>query len=329
MDKTKMPDELLKFIHDPNLQRALRRDDMDLINFKRHMRVFAWFSPHTMPFIDFEDDEDTIKEYGTKAELLTFSLIFGNAENQGLKRDVKRAIKISSDAIKVYETKRPSKGKKVIEISQTPEWDNFVEWIKKYAEWQILLGTAYAYDGDYVKASYHLMKGLNTDALNLSLAYCDFARYIFKKLKELPKTEAKYEGVGFNAETPMGSEAKYEGVGFNAETPMGSVGKRVYLDASAAIQTIPEMEGKEGEILIARKPEGLDVVYGSLERKGSVCNSQKMMIDIYETLLIDKDYNLKTVRFYFNGYFGKENNMIRIADNFTTLRDAFLLKLQR
>ena len=311
MDKTKMPDELLKFIHDPNLQRALRRDDMDLINFKRHMRVFAWFSPHTMPFIDYEDDEDTIKEYGTKAEMLTFSLIFGNAENQGLKRDVKRAIQISSDAIKVYETKRPSKGKKVIEISQTPEWDNFVEWIKKYAEWQILLGTAYAYDGDYVKASYHLMKGLNTDALNLSLAYCDFARYIFKKLKALPKTEAKYEGVGFNAETPM-----------------GSVGKRVYLDASAAIQTIPEMEGNEGEILIARKPEGLDVVYGSLERKGSVCNSQKMMIDIYETLLIDKDYNLKTVRFYFNGYFGEENNMIRIADNFT-LRDAFLLKLQQ
>lgn len=305
MDKTKMPDELLKFIHDPNLQRALRRDDMDLINFKRHMRVCPWFSPYTIPFIDYEDDEDTIKEYGTKAELLTFSLIFGNAENQGLKRDVKRAIKISSDAIKVYETKRPSKGKNVIEISQTPEWDNFVEWIKKYAEWQILLGTAYAYDGDYVKASYHLMKGLNTNALNLSLAYCDFARYIFKKLKELPK-----------------SEAKYEGVGFNAETPMGSVGKRVYLDASAAIQTIPEMEGYEGEILIARKPEGLDVVYGSLERKGSVCNSQKMMIDIYETLLIDKDYNLKTVRFYFNGYFGKENNMIRIADNFTTLRDA-------
>lgn len=105
MDKTKMPDELLKFIQDPNLQRALRRDDMDLINFKRHMRVFAWFSPHTMPFIDYEDDEDTIKEYGTKAEMLTFSLIFGNAENQGLKRDVKRAIQISSDAIKVYETK--------------------------------------------------------------------------------------------------------------------------------------------------------------------------------------------------------------------------------
>lgn len=311
MDKTKMPDELLKFIHDPNLQRALRRDDMNEINFKRHMRVCPWFSPYTIPFIDYEDDEDTIKEYGTKAEMLTFSLIFGNAENQGLKRDVKRAIKISSDAIKVYETKRPSKGKKVIEISQTPEWDNFVEWIKKYAEWQILLGTAYAYDGDYVKASYHLMKGLNTDALNLSLAYCDFARYIFKKLKALPKTEAKYEGVGFNAETPM-----------------GSVGKRVYLDASAAIQTIPEMEGNEGEILIARKPEGLDVVYGSLERKGSDCNSQKMMIDIYETLLIDKDYNLKTVRFYFNGYFGEENNMIRIADNFT-LRDAFLLKLQQ
>ena len=311
MDKTKMPDELLKFIHDPNLQRALRRDNMNEINFKRHMRVCPWFSPYTIPFIDYEDDEDTIKEYGTKAEMLTFSLIFGNAENQGLKRDVKRAIQISSDAIKVYETKRPSKGKKVIEISQTPEWDNFVEWIKKYAEWQILLGTAYAYDGYYVKASYHLMKGLNTDALNLSLAYCDFARYIFKKLKELPKTEAKYEGVGFNAETPM-----------------GSVGKRVYLDASAAIQTIPEMEGNEGEILIARKPEGLDVVYGSLERKGSVCNSQKMMIDIYETLLIDKDYNLKTVRFYFNGYFGEENNMIRIADNFT-LRDAFLLKLQQ
>ena len=311
MDKTKMPDELLKFIHDPNLQRALRRDNMNEINFKRHMRVCPWFSPYTIPFIDYEDDEDTIKEYGTKAEMLTFSLIFGNAENQGLKRDVKRAIQISSDAIKVYETKRPSKGKNVIEISQTPEWDNFVEWIKKYAEWQILLGTAYAYDGDYVKASYHLMKGLNTDALNLSLAYCDFARYIFKKLKELPKTEANYEGVGFNAETPM-----------------GSVGKRVYLDASAAIQTIPEMEGNEGEILIARKPEGLDVVYGSLERKGSVCNSQKMMIDIYETLLIDKDYNLKTVRFYFNGYFGEENNMIRIADNFT-LRDAFLLKLQQ
>lgn len=55
----------------------------------------------------------------------------------------------------------------------------------------------------------------------------------------------------------------------------------------------------------------------SLIRKGSTTSvATPCMIDIYETYVIDKDFNLKKVTFYFNGYFSRGKAVVRLPDGF-------------
>ena len=49
--------------------------------------------------------------------------------------------------------------------------------------------------------------------------------------------------------------------------------------------------------------------YGNLRRLGSTQNNQfRNCIDIYEVLAIDRNFKLKKIRFYFNGYFTPQNS---------------------
>ena len=49
--------------------------------------------------------------------------------------------------------------------------------------------------------------------------------------------------------------------------------------------------------------------YGNLRRLGSTQNNQfRNCIDIYEVLAIDRNFKLKKIRFYFNGYFTTQNS---------------------
>ena len=99
---------------------------------------------------------------------------------------------------------------------------------------------------------------------------------------------------------------------------MGCVsGDQAALDAQIALTVIPDMEGNNGEVLVIWN--GQTGTYGKLVRRGSTYGSTNF-IDIYETFLIDKDYNLKKVRFFFNGYRNWRNpdgkQEIRVADGF-------------
>ncbi|MDR2202229.1 MAG: hypothetical protein LBP26_05655 [Clostridiales bacterium] len=83
-----------------------------------------------------------------------------------------------------------------------------------------------------------------------------------------------------------------------------------------ALLLIPEFEGKNDEVLFAHNSFAGDM-YGYLRRLGSTKGATDEMIDIYETLLIDKNYNLKKIEFYWNGYFQSEiGGRIRLPSGF-------------
>ena len=112
--------------------------------------------------------------------------------------------------------------------------------------------------------------------------------------------------------------AEYKGCGFSKDNPMGSCGGTILI-SQYANEIISNMEGDNGEIIVAKV--GRFGLYGHLVRLVS-CGSVKMengndnIIDLYETYVIDSDYNLKKVKIYFNGYFERSKKSIRLADGF-------------
>lgn len=178
------------------------------------------------------------------------------------------------------------------------ENDVYMKWLHDYAVTEMLLGTIYAYKNDDVRAAYHMMLSLRTKQLTLNTQYCDFIKYIFQKIQSFAIEDDSYTGCGFSVSNPM-----------------GSTGGTTLL-ANRAMQIIPEMEGDNGEVIIARW--GSTGLFGHLQRLGASFDEKtQTMIDIYETILIDSNFQVKKVRFFFNGYFrfpGK--NSIKIASGF-------------
>ena len=199
-----------------------------------------------------------------------FAKIFGSF---GFEQSLDEAESICKIMIKELEKVKPIANQK----RDNEEW---MLWQNQYGEIQIQLGTVYAYKQEFIKAAYHFMLGLKSDMVNLNMPYCDFIRFIVAKLVDLPKSKVEYQGRGFTPTNPMGCVSR----------------EKIVLDAQIAMSVIPEMEGDKGEVIVARK--GNMVFYGHLERRGSVAGK----IDIYETWLIDNEYNLKIINFYFNGY---------------------------
>ncbi len=189
-----------------------------------------------------------------------------------------------------------------LDIKEDSEKENFLLWRNNvYAKIQILYGTIYAYMGEYIKSSYYFIKGLKSDCVTLNRHYCEFIQYILSKLGGLVKETAEYKGCGFSKDNPMGSCG-------------GTI-----LIAQYAKEIITAMEGDNGEVIIAKA--GRAGFYGHLVRLGNcgsilTDNGNDNVIDLYETYVIDSDYNLKRVKFYFNGYFDNGRKAIRLADGF-------------
>lgn len=184
---------------------------------------------------------------------------------------------------------------------QDKSMDNpaFAKWIGLFSQYYILWGTAFAYQNNYIVAAQCLMNGLKTRAINLSMPYCDFIKYILAKVSEMPAEIANYEGCGFSVDEPMGS----------TELNGGS------LNTFAAEMIISALEGDNGEIILSHYGEQ---TYGSIKRLGSA-NSKSFgnCIDVYEVLAIDRKSKLKKIRFYFNGYFSSQSgNIIKLPKGF-------------
>mgnify|MGYP006987512873 CR=1 FL=1 len=231
----------------------------------------------------FDAKDKTLSEIS----LVILSFIFGCYH---CKIDLDFAQRMSFALLHVSESYRPTGNFDVLN-------NRYLLWLSEMAVSYILLGTVFSYKKEYIKASYYFMLGLQTGVINLNLPYCDFISYILKKLDELPKTDCNYSGCGFDKENPMGAV----------------IGKNLIAQLSRDI--ISEMKGLNGEIIVAHR--GNSQFYGHLTRLGSTCNSKNQMIDIYETYLIDKNYNLYKIKLFFNGYFtGGLTETIKIAKGF-------------
>jgi hypothetical protein len=165
--------------------------------------------------------------------------------------------------------------------NNTRKGDEYMSWLSAVGALNVLLGTMYAYKQEIVKASYYFLQGLKTEMVQINTPYTDFIRHVLSKLGNIEKNEAEHEGIGYSADNPIGS------VDSN---------KRM-LVAQAAMQIIPDLVSDNGDILVCHI--GTSAPYGYLERIGSTHGN----IDIYETWLIDKEFNLKSIKFYWDGYF--------------------------
>ena len=131
------------------------------------------------------------------------------------------------------------------------------------------------------------------------MPYCDFIKYIISKVEEMPAELAVYDGCGFSADEPMGSPDLEGGT----------------LNARSAEMIISELEGDNGEFILSYF--GMHK-YGNLKRLGSTYSSKfSNPIDVYEVLAVDKNFDVKKIRFYFNGYFTSQNrNTVRLPKGF-------------
>ena len=183
--------------------------------------------------------------------------------------------------------------------NKSPKNPDFVQWIGLFAQCNILLGTVFAYLHNYTIAAALLMNGLKTRAVNLFMPYCDFIKYVLSKVEEMPAEIACYDRCGFSADKPMGS----------IELDSGT------LNARAAEIVISSLEGDNGEIILSYCGEQK---YGNLKRLGSTSSENfSNRIDVYEVLAIGRHFQLKKIRFYFNGYFSPQNRLnIRLPKGF-------------
>ena len=218
-----------------------------------------------------------------------FAMIFGAF---GYSVNLTRARSIALIKLGQIENRKPK--------DKSPDNPEFIRWLGLFAQYNILLGTVYAYRHEYHIATSLLMNGLKTRAINLFMPYCDFIKYVLSKVAEMPAEIAHYDGCGFSADEPMGSTELNGGT----------------LHASAAEMIISSLEGDNGEIILSYYG---GQKYGNLKRLGST-NSNKFRncIDVYEVLVIDRRFNLKKIRFYFNGYFSSRKGFsIRLPKGFS------------
>lgn len=208
----------------------------------------------------------------TSAFRRIFALIFGSF---GFEKDLNAAEAMCHAVLEHLDGIKPTHW-------DTDEAD---EWLNKYGGAEILLGTVCVYAGRTVEGVYHFMNGLGTYAIGLNTVYSDFIRMIINKLEDVHCGEANYSGRGFSADFPMGFK------------PAAAAS----LFAQAALDVIPGMSGKNGEVIVAKRFD-IPHPFGSLKRFSVDSALQPHIVDVYESYVIDKDFNLKKAKFYFNGY---------------------------
>lgn len=266
---------------------------MDEECFANLQKECCWFTLplfEQLPNVDPNKDvlNDPLWENDTYIQRHIFAMIFGGL---GYSIDLKNAKLLATIKFGQVEKQCPS--------DKSLDNPSYVRWLGLYAQYNILLGTVFAYLHNYPPAAYLLMNGLKTRAINLFMPYCDFIKHIISKAEQMPFESAEYLGCGFSVNEPMG------GVELNG----GSLFTHV------AEMLIPSLEGDNGEMVLAYHGSQR---YGNLKRLGST-NSPSFhnIIDVYEVLLITRKFEIKKLSLYFNGYFTYENkHLIRVPSGF-------------
>ena len=210
---------------------------------------------------------------------IIFAKIFGKNDDT---INLDEAENICLEILKVLAKRKPQK----FDVKDR----DIVLWLYEYASINILLGTVYAYKKEYVKSAYHFIAGIKKEAVNLNAPYSDFIKYVFSKLETEKKQKANYKGKGFSVEDFAGIKIEKED-------------DRIFVPYFAE-SLVSKMEGEKGEMVVAYR--GRRSMFGCFNRLGSTLDKNtNTHIDKYETFLIDKDYKLKEIVFYFSNYIRK------------------------
>lgn len=236
-----------------------------------------WFELGCANYID-RDTFFEKKEYSEIEKLqYMIALIFGSS---GFERDLDKAETLALAYYNDLLQKKPLVNRRIDD-------ENWMGWQKQFARVSLIIGSLNAVREEYVKAVYHFMRALKTQALILCNPFLTYVEHFVKKIQEMPCEEIKREGWGYSKDMPMGSTVKAGGVPHRAIAPF----------------VFAALEGREGDVIVFFQDRNSTVI-GPLERKGSIMGaSSEHMIDIYETLMIDRDYNLFKLQLYFNSCF--------------------------
>ena len=266
---------------------------MDEKVFAELQKECCWFTLtifEQLPEVDPSKDvlNDPIWRNDTYVQRHIFAMIFGGF---GCSVDLEKAKLLATIKFGQVEKQCPK--------DKSIDNPTYVRWLGLYAQYNILLGTVFAYLHNYPMAAYLLMNGLKSRAVNLFLPYCDFIKYILAKVSDMPSEPAEYFGCGFSADEPMG------GVELNGGTLLTNMAEII----------IPALEGDDGEQILAFRG---NQIYGNLKRRGSTnSHNFRNCIDIYDVLLITRRFEIKRFRLYFNGYFTRENRyLIKLPQGF-------------
>lgn len=174
---------------------------MDEDLFTALQKEICWFAfspfeklPPIDPTLDLDDLATGVGD--TRVQRHAFAMIFGA---HGYQRDLKRAKILCAAKLGSLEQIEP----KTKDLNDP----QYAFWLNQLAKYNILLGTIFAYEHDYILAAALLMNGLKTGAIDLSNAYCDFIRFVLSKVEEMPAPLMECEGLGFSADDPMGGTA--------------------------------------------------------------------------------------------------------------------------
>lgn len=275
------------------------RMEMDKGTFAAVMERNPWFAltPERLPI----PRKDAAEMHYTEFKRSIFAYIFGSF---GFEKDLAKAEQCCHLGIYKLSGRMP-----LYPFTADERW---IEWLREYGEFNILLGTVYAYMGKTTRSVYYFMKAFNTEALSLGAPYSNFIRHMTSKLDDEPCSDAGYTGRGFCAEEPMGFLPS----------------KDAFLYARAALEIIPSLVGLDGE-LIAAKKSSTGIPYGSMRRYSVSDKQQPHIIDVYEAYVIDRNFNLKKASFYFNGYMPRsDRSSILLPNGFSVqsnspLRDIY------
>lgn len=259
------------------------------------MKMQLWFNDSFM-FGGIKGDNGDIKKIDfskvTKRKKLSlnerFQLIFGKLfGGYGLERDLQSAKELAEKLLEYINKQKPK-----YDINN----NDYFQWLHYWGQINVLLGTVYAYTDENIKSNYHLFAGAKTNVVLLNQTYNDFMRYMVKELAKLPKEKAGFDNYGFEKDLPMGYISSGDCV----------------LQSKTALKIIAELENANGYVVPAiYDSRG---VLGYLKRIGStITKNSNFNCDIYETYLINEQYNLKTINFYFNGYSSQKEEKPKIV----------------
>lgn len=250
--------------------------------------------------------DQLIKETKKKTELDPYieSYIIGYSLFGMLKKQISlpEAEKRAATLLEKVEGARPTDCKQQVGDDN----ENFNEWARDYAAVNFLVAVIAGQKKEYAKSAYHFLKAYKLHLIPTRLPFNDYSSYVFGKLPLLAKSDypiPKEECIGFSSTSPLGEK--------NISVD------NACMDSFCVNAALYNLETKDGGEIAAIQLGSRR--RGFMQRIGSTTSPMSeypLPIDIYDTFIIDKEYNIYRTRLYVNAYVSSDSHF-ELPDEFT------------